>query len=42
MNAVTDKLIIPLDAAQTTRDSRPLDALYILAEAEDNPPGPES
>jgi hypothetical protein len=38
MNAVTEKLIIPLDAAQTTRDARPLDALYILEQVEGDPP----
>ena len=39
MNAVTEKLIIPLDDRQTARDARPLDALYILEQVEDDPRG---
>ncbi len=36
MNAVTEKLIIPLDAARVASDACPLDALYILRDGQDD------
>jgi hypothetical protein len=36
MNAVTEKLIIPLDATRTVSEACPLDALYILQHGDDH------
>jgi hypothetical protein len=39
MNAVTEKLIIPLDAGRAASEACPLDALYILQDGEDDATG---